>query len=101
MLPISQETALAFMDRLHGDGADVVSFGEGESRPADQIFREDFLARIPPAVNFSEVARAGGENRELDAEQLGKSAAAYRAEQATKGVHISQTQAVHHISKNR
>lgn len=101
MLPVSQETALAFMDRLHGDGADVASFGESETRPADQIFREDFLSRIPPAVSFSEVSAAGGEDRELDAEQLGKRAAAHREEQRAKGVNISQTQAVHEVSKKR
>lgn len=101
MLPVSQETALSFMDLLHDAPRDVVSFGERETRTPDAIFRDDFIARIPPAVVFAEVGARGGNAENEDPEALGRRAAAYRDEQRAKGHHISQTQAVHELARQR
>lgn len=98
-LPASREKTLAFLELLEGDAS--VSFGEGEKRSPAQIFREDFLARLPKQVITREVSGGGDVDyaEARDEVDLAEQAVAYQADQAAKGITVSMTDAVHHVAK--
>jgi hypothetical protein len=94
-LPCAKETVVGFMRLLDGEGSSVVSFGEGESRTALDLFKEEFLAHLPRSVEFRELS--GGHIEDDDPAAIASQAVAYQEEQRTKGVFVSTTQAVEHV----
>lgn len=99
-LPCDRGLVLAFMRRL--DGEDSVSFGENESRSALELFKAEFLARLPRQVDFAE--RAPSDGAEFDDENpsvVAAAAAEYAAEQSAKGILVTAWDAVRHVKKGR
>ena len=98
MLPISQSQALAFMDLLADAPSGSVSFGERERRPADQIFREDLLARIKPSVDFRELSQMPDDEEDANsALNLHERATQYIADKKKQGITVSAAEAVERV----
>lgn len=97
-LPCDQGKLLSFMEEL-GSG-DSVDFGEGDQRSPLDFFKSEILAKLPQSVDFSEQAGADqGEPVTKDGAEIGAEASAYMAEMASKGITVSATEAVNHVTK--
>lgn len=83
------------------DGAAVeIAFGEGDEARTEGAL--DFLAgvlrRLPVEVSFGEFAESGVPADVSDPAKVAARASAYQAEQAQKGVTVSATDAVRHVT---
>lgn len=77
---------------------DVVSFGDGDAaRPLVEALQES-LQQLPVTVSFGEVAtRRGKEAQGRTDREIANRAQEYAAEQASRGKHVSFSDAVEHI----
>jgi hypothetical protein len=100
-LPCKRETMIGLLEALDAVPAKVVSFGEGEKRSAVDIFKADVLERLPAEIEYAELAPAHGNENEPgdDAEAIAKEAIAFREEQRAKGIEVTTTEAVRHVSQ--
>lgn len=95
LLPASQAEVVALLDALPAD--QNVSFAEGDDAPlADALM--SILKAQPKAVDFSET-ELGDDDLSDDPDKIAQFALTYKAEQAGKGIEISISQAVEHVSK--
>jgi len=93
-----KDKTLAFMNNI--DAAEIVSFGEGETKTALEFFKDMFTA-AKPVVDFSEHTAddgKGGSNPETYQEFL-EPALSFQAEQKQKGIEIDIGCAVDHVRK--
>jgi hypothetical protein len=95
-LPCPASTIVNFMRLLDGETADVVSFGEGEERSALDLFKAELLSKLPKTVEFSELARSGGEQDD-DPAAVAAKAVSFQEEQRAKGIEVSTSEAVAHV----
>lgn len=102
-LPAKVPLLIAIMERLDAAPADAASFGEGETRTASQIFREEVLAKLPKRVAFGELSAPDpDEDEELNGPRaVAREAIAFQEEQAAKGIVISTGDAVRHVKRKR
>lgn len=99
LLPPLKAELVAVLDGLDNNG--IVSFAEGKDKNAAQAIR-DIWAKQPAVVSFGETIPKENVPAPLDQSnyaETGAKAKAYQSEQRQKGVHITTTQAVNHITK--
>lgn len=95
LLPASQADVVTLLDALPAD--QNISFAEGSDTPlADALM--SILNAQPKAVDFSETP-LGDDDLSDDPDKIAEFALTYKAEQAGKGIEISISQAVEHVSK--
>lgn len=96
VMPAQKDGLVAFMASLPDDS--VVEFSEGAQsvKQSAREFMAKFLGSLPKAIEFGEMAPAGGAKNptELSAQELADAAVAFREAQAAKGITISTSQAV-------
>jgi hypothetical protein len=95
LTPAQAEGLAEFMATLE-DG--TVEFGEGEEKTSTTraAWLRDFLRRLPKQVEFSEIGN--GEAASLTADDIAHQAVAYQEEMRGKGVVLTTTQAVAHVT---
>lgn len=92
-LPEPKPTLVTLMSTL--DAAKDVSFGEQDKRTALDVFRT-ILRRLPKEIVFAELV--DNELDTNDSSAIARAAAAYQEEQARKGITITTSDAVRHVS---
>ena len=97
----AQSVGLAdFMAGL--DEETTFDFAEGDGKTTSMspaAFMAAFLERLPKQVDFSEAAPGGEEAPDTSSNDIAQRALAYCEEMRTKGVTVSVTDAVAHVSK--
>lgn len=104
VMPWKRETAVSFLECLADASRTVstASFGEHEKRSFDQIFKEEFLAKLPKQVEFAELSAGDAPlNAEASPTQIAAKASAYVAEQAKAGNVVATHEAVSHVLGKR
>lgn len=92
-LPEQKGTLVTLMTAL--DGSRDVSFGENDKRRPLDVFR-DILRRLPKEIVFAELVDT--ELAPQDSEAMARAAVAYQEEQGRKGIFITTSEAVRHVS---
>jgi len=92
VLPAEVDALAQFMCGID-DAAAVAEFAEGENERTSLSWFRAFLASRPKAVDFSERAPGGADDTPAKASDIAMKARAYRDVQASKGMHISFTEA--------
>lgn len=96
LLPASQASVVALLDALPADQS--VSFAEGEAAPlADALM--SILKAQPKMVDFAETDLGVEGDLSVDPDKIAEFALAHKNELASKGIEISISDAVEHISK--
>lgn len=96
LLPSSQANVVALLDALPSD--QNICFAEGEDAPlADALM--SILNDQPKVVDFGETDLGAEGDLGDDPDKIAEFALTYKAEQAGKGIEISISQAVEHVSK--
>lgn len=97
----AQSVGLAdFMAGLDEEGTfDFAENGGKTTSMSPAAFMAAFLERLPKQVDFSEAAPGGEEALDTSSNDIAQRALAYCEEMRTKGVAISITDAVAHVSK--
>lgn len=113
-LPCDKGMLLNFMEALGTGGTAgaagssvnggfaTVDFGEAGAKPALEVFKSEIMAKLPKQVDFAE--RAPGEpgaDQASDPTEIARAAVSYQEEMRGKGVVVSTTEAVAHVSKER
>ena len=97
----AQSVGLAdFMAGLDEEGTfDFAEDGGKTTSMSPAAFMAAFLERLPKQVDFSEAASGGEEAPDTSSNDIAQRALAYCEEMRTKGVTVSVTDAVAHVSK--
>lgn len=97
----AQSVGLAdFMAGLDEEGTfDFAEDGGKTTSMSPAAFMAAFLERLPKQVDFSEAAAGGEEALDTSSNDIAQRALAYCEEMRTKGVAVSITDAVAHVSK--
>ena len=97
----AQSVGLAdFMAGLDEEGTfDFAEDGSKTTSMSPAAFMAAFLERLPKQVDFREVAPGGEEAPDTSSNDIAQRALAYCEEMRTKGVTVSVTDAVAHVSK--
>ena len=97
----AQSVGLAdFMAGLDEEGTfDFAEDGGKTTSMSPAAFMAAFLERLPKQVDFSEAAPGGEEAPDTSSNDIAQRALAYCEEMRTKGVTVSVTDAVAHVSK--
>ena len=97
----AQSVGLAdFMAGLDEEGTfDFAENGGKTTSMSPAAFMAAFLERLPKQVDFSEAAAGGEEALDTSSNDIAQRALAYCEEMRTKGVTVSITDAVAHVSK--
>ncbi|WP_303950437.1 phage protease [Desulfovibrio piger] len=97
----AQSVGLAdFMAGLDEEGTfDFAEDGGKTTSMSPAAFMAAFLERLPKQVDFSEAAAGGEEALDTSSNDIAQRALAYCEEMRTKGVTVSITDAVAHVSK--
>lgn len=97
----AQSVGLAdFMAGLDEEGTfDFAEDGGKTTSMSPAAFMAAFLERLPKQVDFSEAAPGGEEALDTSSNDIAQRALAYCEEMRTKGVTVSVTDAVAHVSK--
>ncbi len=97
----AQSVGLAdFMAGLDEEGTfDFAENGGKTTSMSPAAFMAAFLERLPKQVDFSEAAAGGEEALDTSSNDIAQRALAYCEEMRTKGVTVSVTDAVAHVSK--
>lgn len=97
----AQSVGLAdFMAGLDEEGTfDFAEDGGKTTSMSPAAFMAAFLERLPKQVDFSEAAPGGEEAPDTSSNNIAQRALAYCEEMRTKGVTVSVTDAVAHVSK--
>ena len=97
----AQSVGLAdFMAGLDEEGTfDFAENGGKTTSMSPAAFMAAFLERLPKLVDFSEAAAGGEEALDTSSNDIAQRALAYCEEMRTKGVTVSVTDAVAHVSK--
>lgn len=97
----AQSVGLAdFMAGLDEEGTfDFAEDGSKTTSMSPAAFMAAFLERLPKQVDFREVAPGGEEALDTSSNDIAQRALAYCEEMRTKGVTVSITDAVAHVSK--
>ena len=97
----AQSVGLAdFMAGLDEEGTfDFAEDGSKTTSMSPAAFMAAFLERLPKQVDFSEAAPGGEEAPDTSSNDIAQRALAYCEEMRTKGVTVSITDAVAHVSK--
>lgn len=97
----AQSVGLAdFMAGLDEEGTfDFAENGGKTTSMSPAAFMAAFLERLPKQVDFSEAAPGGEEALDTSSNDIAQRALAYCEEMRTKGVTVSVTDAVAHVSK--
>ncbi|SFV72071.1 phage protease [Desulfovibrio piger] len=97
----AQSVGLAdFMAGLDEEGTfDFAENGGKTTSMSPAAFMAAFLERLPKQVDFSEAAPGGEEAPDTSSNDIAQRALAYCEEMRTKGVTVSVTDAVAHVSK--
>lgn len=96
LLPASQASVVALLDALPTDKS--VSFAEGEAAPLVDALMSILKAQ-PKMVDFAETDLGVEGDLSNDPDQIAEFALTYKTEQAAKGIDISISAAVEHVSK--
>ena len=88
----------AFMSKLPDEKDDMVAFAEGDKaeKVTPREFFKGLMTNLGTVAEFSEVSADDGEEDtdNMDAQELGDKAAAFMADQKSKGIEITSAQAV-------
>ena len=101
LLPAERAKVVAFMEGLP-DAAVVVEFGDANAKtetPALKVY-QDFLAGLPPRVEFGEIAKSGATADTVDladVQAIADAALKHQREQAAAGIEIGIDAAVAHV----
>lgn len=97
----AQSVGLAdFMAGLDEEGTfDFAEDGGKTTSMSPAAFMAAFLERLPKQVDFSEAAAGGEEALDTSSNDIAQRALAYCEEMRAKGVTVSVTDAVAHVSK--
>lgn len=103
VLPANKAHVVSFAASLSDEGEciDFAEAGKGKDVLTQRASYLRMLAQGPKLVEFGERAkdeRQGGKPAELTPAEIGKRAADFREEQAKKGILITATEAVEHIT---
>ena len=101
LTPAQSAGLVEFMAGLEEE--QTFDFAEGEKTVSVSpvAFMTAFLARLPKQVDFSEAAPAGGEDSPATSADLARRALSYCEEMRGKGVTVSITDAVAHVSAGK
>lgn len=99
-LASDRDRIVGLLETLSTVDCGEVSFGEGEKRsPADIL--KALLDRFPKQVDFSERGAGTADFADGDPKEIARAATAYQDAQRAKGVIVSTSEAVNHVTKGR
>lgn len=100
LTPVQSVGLADFMAGLDEEGTfDFAEDGGKTTSMSPAAFMAAFLERLPKQVDFSEAAPGGEEAPDTSSNDIAQRALAYCEEMRTKGVTVSVTDAVAHVSK--